>query len=309
MSPSAAAVLLDLVDRIAADARVDADEASAFRRAVFPGGVVSRGDSHTFFTLAGEFADGCDGWTGAVMDAVSDHVLGADNTIANADAAWLAAHGPRAGVIAAPLLVRVIERAECAPPALVAAAREAVSAAVAQSPMGPRETEWVRSCLYALASDEAVHVSDAEVRWLFALDAATEGRANDPAWGDLFVKAALNHVTGQRRSALLAPEGQSARRAWLEKPVAPSPVGFLARVFENGLDGYRAGVSAPGEAEAFEAHYAQRLAEAAEDERLTLAEVTVIIALMHADGRRTTNQKRLLEEMRRIERAQPTRAA
>ncbi|MBT9447730.1 MAG: hypothetical protein IV086_18715 [Hyphomonadaceae bacterium] len=309
MSQPAAAVLLDLVDRIAADARVDADEASAFRRAVFPGGIVSRGESRAFFTLAGEISDGCDGWAAAVMDAVSDHVLGADNVISNGAAAWLAAHAPFAGALAAPLLVRIVERAESAPHALVAAARGAVSAAVAQSPMGPRETAWVRSCLYALASDEATHVSDAEVRWLFALDAATDGRANDPAWGDLFVKATLNHVTGQRRSALLSPEGQHERRAWLEKPVDPSPVRFFARAFENGLDGYRAGLNAPGETEAFEAHYAQRLTEAAEDERLTLAEVSVFIALVHADGVRTANETRLLEEMRRLEGAQPTRAA
>ena len=74
------------------------------------------------------------------------------------------------------------------------------------------------------------------------------------------------------------------------------------------MKGYRERI-AYTELDAFEQHYAQRLEQAAEDERLTLDEVTKIVTLVRADGKRTANEERLLEEVRRFEAAQATQPA
>ncbi len=302
--PPAGPVLQALVDRIAADGRVSADEALDVRRAVFPDGAVDRTEAAALFALAGRVANDDPAWLEAFIEAVGDHVLGADKLVTDAHAAWLVAHAAKAGTLAAPLLVKVLDRAESVPEALAVAAREAVAAAVADAPLGAREVEWVRTCLFALSVDGGAHVSEAEARWLFALDAATDGRANDPAWPDVFVKAILNHVMGQRPAAVLSRDSQRAGRDWLEAPAKPAPLGFLGRAFEGGLAGYIARVTEAGEADAFEAYYAKRLAEADEDARLTLDEVTRVVALARADGKRTANEARLLDEVRRLEAAQ-----
>jgi len=297
-----------LVDRVAADGRVSAEEVLALRQTVFPDGVVDHEEAGALFALAGHVAndDGAQSapWAEAFIEAIGDHVLGADRFITDNMARWLVEKAPRAGALATPLLLKVLDRAESAPETLAAAARAAVLEAVATAPLGARELGWVRTCLFTLAGDGAAYVTDAEVRWLFALDAATDGRANDAGWPDLFVKSVLNHVMGHRPSTFVARDSQAARRDWLAAPAAPSALGFLGRAFEGGLDGYLARVFSPGEADAFEAHYARRLAEAAEDSRLTLQEVTRIVTLVRADGKRTANETRLLEEVRQLEAAQ-----
>lgn len=303
MTAASPSQLADLLDRVGRDGHVDAGETLEIRRAVFPDGVVDRAEAGALFQLAGRVANTDEAWAEAFCEAIGDHMIGDDGFVSDENAAWLLSQTKRCAALAVPLLVKVLERAESAPETLAAAAREAVLAAVAEAPMGRRETEWVRTCLYALAGDEAAHVSDAEARWLFALDAATDGRANDPMWGDLFVKAMLNHVMGWRPSALIDRSAESARRDWLKAPVNPAPLGFLGRAFEGGWKGWRDRVGY-SDVDAFEEHYARRLEQGADDERLTLDEVAAIVARVRADGRETANEARLLEEIGRFEAAQ-----
>ncbi|MDX2235357.1 MAG: hypothetical protein NW200_12735 [Hyphomonadaceae bacterium] len=301
---SPAPIFKALLDRVAADRRVSDAETLDLRRAVFADGDVDRAEAGALFDIAGRVANEDAAWAEAFVEAVGDHVLGPDRHITDDRAGWLIMHAPLAGALAAPLLVSALDRAESAPAALAAAARAAVLKAVADAPLDARAVAWVRTCLHAVAGDGAAHIGAEEAQWLFDLDAAVDGRPNDPAWSDLFVKAILNHVMGQRPSALLGRESRLARRAWLEAPVRPAPVGFLARAFAGGLDGWRARIAEPGEVDAFEAAYAERLAHAAEDAVLTLDEVTRLVALARADGKRTANEARLLEEVRRLEAAQ-----
>ena len=295
--------LADLLASVGRDGHVDADETRAIRGAVFPDGVVDRAEAGALFQLAGRVANDDAAWAEAFCEAIGDHMIGDDGFVSDENAAWLLGQTRQHAALAVPLLVKVLERAESAPESLAAAARDAVLAAVAAAPMGKRETEWVRTCLYALAGDGAAHVTDSEARWLFALDAATDGRDNDPAWPDLFVKAMLNHVMSWRPSALIDRSAESARRDWLKAPVTPAPLGFLARAFEGGVKGWRERVQFT-EVDAFEQHYAQRLDDAVDDARLTPEEVADIVARVRADGRETANGARLLEELGRFEAAQ-----
>lgn len=290
------AALVALVDQIAADGRVSADEALSVRRTVFPDGAVDRAEAAALFDLASRVANDDAEWAAAFVEAIGDHVLGADRFVHDEDAAWLIANARDAGVLQSRLLTKVLERAECAPEKLAAAAREALAARIGAGPLSAQDLVDIRTCLFALAGDGAVHVSEAELRWLFALDAATDGAENDPAWGDLFVKAALNHVMAVRAPEVISRGQQRANHDWLNSPVRPAPLAFLARFTEGGLATYRRRVGLR-ERDLFESHYEQRLAEAAEDGRLTTEEVARVVNLVRSDSRQTANEARLLGEV------------
>jgi hypothetical protein len=293
------AALVALVDQIASDGRVSADEALKVRRAVFPDGIVDRAEAAALFDLASRVANDDADWAGAFVEAIGDHVLGPDRFVHDDDAAWLMANAEGAGILKSRLLIKVLERAECAPQSLAAAARDSLAARIGDGPLLVEDLADIRTCLFALSGDGAVHVSEEELRWLFALDAATDGQPNDPAWGDLFVKAALNHVMAQRAPDLLSPAQQRARHDWLNSSVRPAPLSFLARAGEGGLATYRRRVGLR-ERDLFESHYETRLAEAADDGRLTRSEVDRVVALVRGDGRRTANEARLMDELERL---------
>lgn len=297
--------LAALVDRVAADGRVSEDEALQIRRAVFPDGDIDRAEATALFQLAARVAndddanDG-DNWAEAFIEAIGDHVCGPDRFVHDDAAAWLIANAAQAGALKVPLLLKVLDRAECAPESLAAAAREALAVRIGAGPLLVNDLADIRTCLFALAGDACAQVSEAEARWLFALDAATDGADNDPAWGDLFVKAMLNHVTGQRTAEILSRNQQRDRLDWLRAPVKAAPLDFLARAPQGGLAAYRRRIF-HNEAANFEAHYAARLAEAEHDARLTLDEVSRLVALVRADGKRTANEQRLMDEVARLE--------
>jgi hypothetical protein len=292
--------LAELVDAAAADGRVDPDEVLGIRRAVFPDGAVDRAEASALFQLAARVANDDDAWAEAFVEAIGDHVLGPDRFVHDEDAAWLLAHAGEAGVLKVRLLLDVLRRAECAPESLATAARAALAARIGAGPLLVHDLADIRICLFALSGDAAAQVSPDELKWLFDIDAATDGQDNDPAWGDLFVKAALNHVMGMRTAALLDRGAQRDRLDWLRSVAKPAPLDFLARMAQGGLAAYRRRI-AFNEVDAFEQHYAARLAEATEDARLTLDEVTRLVALARADGKRTANEQRLLDEVARIE--------
>lgn len=287
-----------LVEAAAADGRVSAEEALAVRRAVFPDGAVCAAEAGALFDLAARVGESDPAWGAAFVEAIGDHVLGPDRFVDDMRARWLIEAAPKAGPLHAPLLVDVLRRAEAAPETLAEAARAAVLAGLGDGPIDAATLAAIRTVLFALAGDQAVHVSREEAQWLFALDAAAAGRDNDPAWGDLFVKALLNHVMGQRASALMDREAQRGRLHWLNAPVRPAPLSFLARVGEGGLETFRRRLFFD-EVDAFEGHYEARLAEAANDARLDPEEAEALVAMVHVDGRTTPNEARLMEELRR----------
>lgn len=293
--------LAALLDAAAADGRVSAEETLDIRRAVFGDGLVDRREADLLCALAAEKGAPEAAWAEAFVEAIGDHALGESRQIEDAAAEWLIERSRALGALEAPLLVDVLRRADSAPATLAAAARAAVLRTAGGAALSARQLDWIRTILFSVAGAGAGHVDIEEARWLFALDAASDGFDNDPAWPDLFVKAILNHVMGQRPSALLSRESQAQRRAWLLTEDDPSVPDFFGKAFKGGFSGWNARRKAPNEVEEMLAHYAARAAEAEEDERLTVEEVARIVTLARADGRRTANEERLLEAVRRIE--------
>jgi hypothetical protein len=301
-------VLTLLLDQIAQDGAVNAQEALDIRRAVFPDGVVDRAEAEALVRLAGKVATGTDdrqdaaAFAATLAEALSDHVLGGDGHVTDADATWLAAATKSlAPMLGLEVLACTLRRAESAPESLASAARASVLAACAGRAISARDVGHVRTILFAAAGESAVHVGLEEARWVLALDANCDGFAHDPDWADLFMKAMLNHVLGQRASPLLAREGILDRRAWLSQTESGGALAFLSRAFSGGLRGYVQALKTPDTVTEMERHYESRLAHAAQDERLTLQEVAHLVALVRADGKRTANEARLIEAVRAME--------
>ncbi|MGE0743303.1 MAG: hypothetical protein AB7O98_18355 [Hyphomonadaceae bacterium] len=295
--------LLTLSDHIAADRHISADEALELRRAIFPDGVVSRSEADVMISLEGRVANRDDTFAQAFIDAIVDHVLQSGPYTGHVDettAAWLMqAFGDEgARETEVEVLLEVLERAESAPEALGAFARSRVASLLAGKPICAAETEFVRRALYVAAGPGAIAVTEDEARWLFALDAESDGRANDPAWTDLFVKAVLNHLMGRRAPKLLEGKSMLARQQWLAS--RPEGVGaFMRAMFAFGPEWLQK--ARYREVDAFEAHYEQANADRAEDEKLTLEEIAWAVGVTREDRKRTANEDALLAEIRKIE--------
>lgn len=297
------AALTQLFDRIAADAAVSAEEALEIRRTIFPNGVVDRAEAEALFQVAGRVANDDAEWRTAFIEAIGDHVLIAGGHIGEEDARWLLDQLPDvAGApLAALLLLDIVRRAETAPAFLVQATRERLCALLAAHPIGVQETHWVRTLLHAPAASGGVSITEAEAQWLFAIEAAGAAHVHHPAWGDLFVKALLNHLMGLRASPLLTREAELSRRTWLATPHRPSPRGFLARAFSGGLAGFFEALDVPDQDTEIAAYYDTRALQLAEDEVLTQAEAATLLAHARVDGIVTANEARLMEEVRLLE--------
>lgn len=291
-----------LVDQVGEDRVVSAEEAMVLRRAVFPDGVVDRAEADALMVLARKVADDDGAFAALVAEAIGDHVLAGDGQINDADAGWLAQRADRLTADRrARVLVDVLRRADAAPPSLAEAARNAVLAHLSGKALSAADVTLVRTLLHASAGCGAVHVTEKEVEFLFALDASSDGLAHHADWQDVFVRAVLNHLMGQRQSALLDYAAMADRRAWLEADTPFSPGAFWARALAGGFAGWKERLSTPTEVEQFEGYYETRNQEAADDARLTLHEVATLVARVRADGKRTANEEALLAEVRRLE--------
>lgn len=297
--------LQTLADQLADDKTISADEALELRKAVFPDGVVSREEAEMLISLAARVANSDAAWSHAFVEAITDHVLAAGAYPGHVDEAtvsWLTTRfgkeGPRETEVEA--VLKILERAESAPEYLSAFARERVGALLALAPVGAAETETVRRCLYASSGSGRISVTEDEARWLFALDAATDGCANHVSWGDLFVKAILNHLMARKAPALLEANAMMARQAWLAKST-PGVMGMLGGMFQKG---WQAKTRNANELEGWEAHYEAANGAAEADAQLKLAEIAWTVGMTKEDGKRTANEAALLAEMRNIEAAQ-----
>ncbi len=301
--------LQTLADKLAADSVVTADEALDVRRAVFPDGVVSREEAEVLIALAARVANSDAAWTHAFVEAITDHVLQSGEYPGHVDeptASWLAARfgkdGPRETEVEA--VLKLLERAESAPEFLSAFARDRISALMAGNVVGAAETELVRRCLYASAGAGRTSVTQPEARWMFALDAESDGRTNDPAWGDLFVKAVLCHLMGRRAPEVLEANNMKARQAWLNAPT-PGISASLASIFEGGLRGYKAKIHEGSAVERLEGQYEVANDDAEADAELTLAEIAWTVGMTKEDGKRTANEAALLAEIAKLEAERP----
>lgn len=298
--------LLTLSEHIAADRRISPEEAFQLRQAIFPDGVVSRQEADVLISLEGRVANSDEAWSQAFVEGIVDHVLAVGEYPGHVDentTSWLMSRfgddGARETEIE--VLLKTLERAESAPASLAAYARKRVATWLVGKPMGAQETEFIRRALYVAAGAGATSVTEDETRWLFAIDAESDGRTNDSAWTDLFVKGVLNHLMGRRAPVSLEQGAMLRRETWFAAQ-AEGPLGdSVLTMFDGGLKGFWSRVTSPDDVTRMEERYEAVVAEMREDERLTLAEIAWAVGMSREDGKRTANESALLAKLREIE--------
>ncbi|UPT63107.1 MAG: hypothetical protein M0D54_00575 [Hyphomonadaceae bacterium JAD_PAG50586_4] len=298
--------LLTLSEHIAADRRISPEEAFQLRQAIFPDGVVSRQEADVLISLEGRVANSDEAWSQAFVEGIVDHVLAVGEYPGHVDentTSWLMSRfgddGARETEIE--VLLKTLERAESAPASLAAYARKRVAAWLAGKPVGAQETEFIRRALYVAAGAGATAVTEDEARWLFAVDAESDGRANDATWTDLFVKGVLNHLMGRRAPVSLEQGAMLRRETWFAEQ-AQGPLGdSLATMFDGGLKGFMSRSGAPDDVTRLEQRYEAVAAEMQQDEVLTLAEIAWAVGMSREDGKRTANETALLAKLRELE--------
>lgn len=293
-----------LVDDVSRDGKVSADEALSLRKSVFTDGVVSRDEADALVYLEGRVANSDEAWAAAFVEAISDHVLLSGQfpgLVDDETAAWLmrsfGAEGGRETEVET--LLKIVERADSVPPALVVFMRERCAAYLAGRSFAVADVELMRRCLYA----GDAFVSEDEVNWLSAVDAESDGRVHDASWRDLFVKAMLNHLMGRHTPAMLEDaEGMRHRQAWL-RDTSVRPMRSVLGMFSDGWTKYNERRKQLGELDQLETYYEASNANAEEDAQLTLAERAWASGVVKRDGKLTANEEAFMAELANVETA------
>jgi hypothetical protein len=245
------------VQSILARDAITADDILTLRRRVFWKGVVTEADAELAFLLNDRLHSDADtGWPAFFVEALTDYVVTQaqpSGYVSEENAAWLMQRIGRTGHVDTAceleLLIKVLERAQHSPVALVRFALEQVKIGIitGAGPVGARrkcnvgtveehETELVRRILYAFGGDGNIAVTRPEAEILFDINDETEHSLNDPSWSDLYVKALANFLMAA--SGYQVPSRQEAlrREAWLEAPSAGVGA-FMGSMVSGGIEG------------------------------------------------------------------------
>jgi hypothetical protein len=238
---------------------ITADDILTLRHRVFWKGVVTEADAELAFALNDRLHQQADSaWPGFFVEALTDYVVNQAHPsgyVSEENAAWLMQRIGRSGHVDTAceleLLIKVLERSQQSPVELVRFALEQVKIGVITraGTVGARrtcnvgtvedhETELVRRILYAFGGDGNIAITRPEAEILFDINDATHHPLNDPAWSDLFVKAAANFLMAA--SGYQVPSRQEAlrREAWLDEP-PPGVASFMQRMVSGGVGAVR----------------------------------------------------------------------
>lgn len=195
-------------------------------------------------------------WSGFLVDLIADYILnqsGPEGYITAEKSDWLVSRLSTDGWIAnraeLDLLVAILGKARWFPLSLATFALGQVAGAAihgfgplraghGQPPVpgtiGEHEVALLRTILNAFAGDSALSLTRAETEILMAIDEASSGRPQPPAWVDLFAKAMSNVLLAEQgyavppRPVALRPRVSAGQPLPLDRQVAAS-LGFLAQ--------------------------------------------------------------------------------
>ena len=304
----------DVLARVASTGKVMPEDALAARRAVYgDDGAIASHEIEALFRIDEAVSPSDPAWSALIVEAGADflvHQQRPSGYIDEANAAWLIDRIGRDGKVKTAteleLLVKVIEVARTSPPGLVQFALRQVQSAVvdgdgpladgralAPGRVGRAEADLLRRILYAFGGDDGIAVTRAEAEVLFDINDATADADNDPAWLDLFVKAAANCIMAASGYVVPTREIALRREEWLDAP-SGGVAGFFSRMVSGGLRGVLESYRAPDDEDEWAARN-QRMAQAISTaEVVTESEADWLAGRIGRDGRLHENEKALL---------------
>lgn len=316
MTDTRASKLRELVDRIAANGRVDAEEVLAVRRTIFPDGAVSRDEAEMLFAVNDQVANDDPAWDACFVEAICDHLLGGEpkGHVSEDGCDWLIARidhdGALERVTELELALKLLDKAESCPARLAELARAWVSKAILEGrgydgrhpaaqpgEIGETEIAMIRRVLFAAAGAGDIAITREEAEWLFALDEATDGKNHAAAWRDLFVKAIMSHLFAGGPSDLLNRNAMLQRAQFVSQSqggLGKTLSGLAHGLTKGGFKGYLDRAQQLNETDGQFAHDAQRQAQNAKADLLSMSEAAWLVARIRADRRRTPNEEALV---------------
>lgn len=288
------------------------------RSEVFADGIVSRKEAEILFALNKACRDKSGAWTEFMVEAMSDFIVHQEEPhgyISEENARWLIAAISADGVVESEceleVLVKSLEIARSAPPALSAYALRQVANAVLEGRgpladgrtltpgvIGKAEVDLLRRILYAGGGDGGIGISREEADVLFDLNDKTVEADNAPEWTDLFVKALANAL--MCASGYTPPSRQEALRReefFAERDADVS--GFLKSMVSGGLKAVIDAYQMPEGVEQAQAAVNESRAQAShEAERIDESEARWLSERIGRDGIIHENEKALLAFIR-----------
>jgi hypothetical protein len=215
------------IERIRAGGRIRPEAVLALRGLVFGQIEVTPEEAEALIGLDEAVEEACPEWRDFFIEALTEHVVRQQTPsgyVDDAKAKWLVDRIGRDGRLKTEtelgLLVKVLETADSVPDSLTAFAIFQVTRAVLDGDgrIDAEEVEYLRRVIFAGGGPNGLGVSRAEAAALFDLNDAVRGKANDPAWTDLFVKGVANAILVSAGYQAPSREEAMRREAWLAAP-------------------------------------------------------------------------------------------
>lgn len=200
----------DILAEVAASRRITPELAASVRAKIYCDALISADDAEAVFAINDAASAAAPEWRGLFVEALVDYVVVQAHPEGYVDpdvADWLVSRIEADGRIKSAteleLLITILERASAVPPALFRVTLAHVETYALsegrRAGNGPaltgEEVALVARLTYALAGGGGgAAVSRTEAELLFRLNDAAKGRANDPAWRDLFANAIGAHL-------------------------------------------------------------------------------------------------------------------
>lgn len=188
----------ELKQAILADGIIDANEVKQLRQLLYEDDVIDRDEADLLFELsdATSGADNDASWQALFVKAISDYVLKDEESpgvIDDDEAAYLMGKIEADGVIDAnelALLVNIAATGKGAPADFNVFVLNSLKAPILEDGIiDAAEVAMIRKVVYGAGGAGGEAVDQVEADFLFELNDAVSGNANDPAWKALFVEA------------------------------------------------------------------------------------------------------------------------
>ncbi|MGL4395005.1 MAG: hypothetical protein ACRCS9_00555 [Hyphomicrobium sp.] len=303
------------VDDILSRGTISDTDVIKFRRHFYEDGIVSADEADLLFKLNDACALSDASWSEFFIEAITDYIvfqalpqgyLTADN------AHWLIERIGVDGRVDSKseleLLVSVLEKARWAPVSLVKFALEQVKLAVisGEGPLRagkaldpgcitPGEVDLIRRILYAFGGDGHVAVTRDEADILFDIDEAVEAAEPNPAWTDLFVKAAANVIMAASGYAVPSREEALRQEAALDHPEQKTSIlAFLLSMVRSNLSSVRDAYHDQTNEERALSRLEHQRIEIITNEVITEAEASWLAGRLGRDGRLSPSETALI---------------
>ena len=197
------ASLEELAKDIIEDGIVDADEVKGIRERVYADGVIDREEADFLFAINDAVSghDNDPGWKELFVKALTDHVLEDEVSPGEVDddeTAYLISKIEADGQVddvELALLVNIIAVAKETTEKLQQFVLDSMKPVILDDGIiDAEEVEMLKAVIYGTGGGAGEGVDRAEADFLFELNDAVSGKANDPSWKEFFVEAISKHV-------------------------------------------------------------------------------------------------------------------